>query len=238
MGTILWLAILFFGILLFPWLLVLLLRILLKRYRFQIWPVGFLCYSHGRMVIPCTQCITLVLTFRHLSISLNWSRPFVTFRLRGFKAHFVQYNILKDPNINQYANDLKTQFLMEMKKKFSTGSVPIVVESPAPSTNKLSQSLFDRIEGIIEEADVQFVDVRNDQEKREAIAKFYGQIDRAPDKVFGDFNGYLPVASVVASYGDGNFSLAAQVPLVTVRYRLSRHVSTVHDVSVPFRFSE
>ena len=239
-----WLAIAFFVILALPILLSFILWITMKKYKFHIWPVSFFCYSRLKMVLPINEFITIVLSLRHISVSWHSSQPFITFRARGLRIHVIQYNITKNPNIAQYVNDFKTKFLMGIRQNTKTAisSVNSIIHqnqnnhglNAAPQTG-FSQSLFERIDGILEEVSLQFVDVKSEAEKTATIAKYYyADMDsNVPGKVYGDFNVFIPMSNAAFTYSStGALGIACEIPQADVNYRTSSKVSRICGISV------
>ena len=120
-----WVFLIFIFLLSMPIIISVVLMICLKKFSFRFRPVSPLCYSNVRLIIPVIEFITFVVTVRYISVSLHFSKPFITFRIRGVKFHIIQYSVFKDKNITQYVNDLKTRFLMGINEKrfFNSSSV-------------------------------------------------------------------------------------------------------------------
>jgi len=231
-----WLAIFFFIILSFPILLSIFLWLFLKKYKFRIWPISFFCYSHIKFIIDVSPYISLVIAIRHISINWHKSKPFISFRLRGVSIYIIQHNFFKDPNISQYVNDLKARFLLGIRKK--SENIPILpvplVPSPIPAQDKNSNSLFDLINGIAEEIDMQILNVKSEQEKRNAIRRCYSGVYKQKTKnLEGTFNIYMPIGNIAFMYKQENgLSFAMNIPQFELIYKKSEQINILNNIEI------
>eukprot|EP00826_Nyctotherus_ovalis_P015396 TRINITY_DN14371_c0_g4_i1.p1 TRINITY_DN14371_c0_g4~~TRINITY_DN14371_c0_g4_i1.p1 ORF type:complete len:343 (-),score=28.02 TRINITY_DN14371_c0_g4_i1:404-1378(-) len=217
----LWLAAAYFFILSLPILVCRLMKFLLSHYQFSARPESFFCYSHIRLMVPLDRSASLVLTLRHFSVAWHRAKPFVTFHMRGLKLHLVQHNVFKNTEAVKCLEDMKDKLLVEIRER-GLGSF---YAFPASSKDK---PVFERLEGVVEEAELQFVSVKSEAEKMELAARCY-----AEESVFGDINCCIPAVEVkVLCDTEGTIGVLCESPEADFSYRNHKRTTHANKVSL------
>lgn len=228
MGILLIASIALIIVLLMPIILAIGLFFYLKKYRLNLWPTSYLCYTNIKLVIPCNECLSIVITLRHFSISLHRELPYITFRLRGLNLNIIQYNLFKDPNCNNYLTDLKTRFTRYIEEMPPENIKKAYNQRPMKGF--LSQRLFEKVEGFIEDIAIKLIDVKSKEAMDAAIEQTYTLAQRESE--VKAYNVQIPLTQITFAFIDTKLTGVMCIPIVVLCYGDNPIKSTIENTVV------